>query len=497
MKKIVLVLLLLLSGQSILHAQSPTIQSIIDQTNLDSLIYFVKELSGEVQTIIGGSPYTILSRNKYQPGNDNAADYIKQKLNSYGLVTYDQSWSGTGRNVYGVQLGSVFPNKKYIVCAHYDDMPSGSVAPGADDNASGTAAVIEAARLFTQYNSNYTIIYALWDEEEQGLVGSAYFAQQAANAGDSIMGVINMDMIAYDSDNDNVGEIHVRNYANSNSLKDMIVQVNTTYSIGVTPSIINPGTTASDQASFWNNGYGAILLIEEYYGGDFNAYYHSPNDLLIHYNQPYYHKMSRLTLGTVATLAEITEVVPVELLAFTASVNNSEIQLLWSTASELNNRGFEIERSINDADNFVTIGFVEGESSSTEINYYSFNDQPDLSGKNKLFYRLKQVDYDGTFSYSDIVQVTYNLPSTYVLSQNFPNPFNPSTRINYFVPKESFVSIKIYDFLGREVKTLVNDFLSTGGYEIVFDASDLTSGTYFYTMVANNYSSTKKMLLIK
>jgi hypothetical protein len=207
--------------------------------------------------------------------------------------------------------------------------------------------------------------------------------------------------------------------------------------------------------------------------------------------------MSRLTLGTVATLAEITEVVPVELLAFTASVNNSEINLLWSTASELNNRGFEIERSINDADNFVTIGFVEGESTSTEINYYSFTDHPDFSGKSVLYYRLKQVDFDGTYSYSDIVQVTYDVPSTFVLNQNFPNPFNPSTSITYFVPKESFVTIKIYDFLGREVKTLVNNFLSTGSYEILFDASDLTSGTYFYTMIAENYSNTKKMIILK
>jgi hypothetical protein len=184
-------------------------------------------------------------------------------------------------------------------------MPTGTTAPGADDNGSGTAAVIEAARIFTQYNSRYTIIYALWDEEEQGLIGSAYYAQQAAIAGDSIMGVINLDMIAWDNDYDGVGEIHIRNYANSTSLKDIMVQVNTTYSIGITPSIINPGTTASDQASFWNNGYGALLLIEEYYGSDFNAYYHTTNDLLTHFNQPYYHKMSKLALGTVATLAEL------------------------------------------------------------------------------------------------------------------------------------------------------------------------------------------------
>jgi len=496
MKKIILVFLMLLGTQGSLYPQS-TIQTIINSTNIDSLVHFVKELSGEVSTIIGGSPYTIVSRYKNNASNDKAADYIKQKLQSYGLPTYNQNFSSTGRNVYGVQLGTVYPNKKYIICAHYDDMPSGSTAPGADDNASGTAAVIEAARIFTQYQSKYTIIYALWDEEEQGLIGSAYYAQQAHNAGDSIMGVINMDMIAWDNDNDGVGEIHIRNYANSTSLKDIMVQVNTTYSVGVIPSIINPGATASDHASFWNNGYGALLLIEEYYGGDFNNYYHTINDKILYFNQPYFHKMSRLALGTVATLADLTEIVPVELLAFTASVRNSEVELLWSTASELNNMGFEIERSIDNQDNFVTVGFVEGKGSSTEINYYSFTDRPQVNGVNQLYYRLKQVDFDGTFSYSDVVNLSYDVPAEFVLSQNYPNPFNPSTRINYFVPQESFVSIKVYDFLGREVITLVNETRVIGSYEQVFDASNLPSGTYFYTMIAGNYSATKKMILLK
>jgi len=497
MKKALLMLIILFGVQSALHSQLPVVQAVIDKTDIDSLTYFVKELSGEVQTIINGTPYTIVSRHWNNASNNLAANYIKEKLAGYGLVTYDQNFSATGRNVYGVQLGSQYPNKQYIICAHYDDMPSGSTAPGADDNASGTAAVLEAARIFTQYDSKYTIIYALWDEEERGLYGSAYYAQQAANAGDSIMGVLNMDMIAYDSDNDSVGEIHIRNYGNSVSLKDEMVQVNNTYTLGVVPSIINPGTTASDQASFWNHNYGALLLIEEYYGGDFNAYYHTVNDLLSHYNLPYYLKMSRLTLATAATLTELTDIVPVEMLTFTASVRNSQIQLLWSTASELNNRGFEIERSVNDASNFTTVGFVDGKGNSTEISYYSFNDNPQVSGANQIYYRLKQIDFDGTFSYSNIVNVTYDVPAEFVLNQNYPNPFNPATTISYFVPKESFVSLKVYDFLGREVTTLVNEMKSTGSYELSFDASNLPSGTYFCTLNTDGYSKTTKMLLLK
>ena len=495
MRKLLLYVVLILALQGITFSQVPVIQTIINQTNIDSLTYFVRELSGDVQTIIGGSPYTILSRNKNQPGNNMAANYIKQKLDSYGLVTYDQSWTGTGRNVYGVQLGTQYPNKKYIICAHYDDMPSGTTAPGADDNASGTAAVIEAARIFTQYNSKYTIIYALWDEEEQGLVGSAYYALQAYNAGDSIMGVINLDMISYDSNSDGQAEIHTRPIANSISLKDNMLTLNTLYSVGLTLSTINPGATWSDHASFWNRNYGAICLIE--LDGDFNAYYHTVNDKIQYFNMPYFLKMSKAALGTVATLAELTDIVPVELLAFTASVKSSEVQLLWSTASELNNKGFEIERSVNDNIGFVNVGYVDGKGSTTEINYYSFLDNPQLSGVNKIYYRLKQVDFDGTSSYSDVISVNFDVPAEFVLSQNYPNPFNPSTRISYFVSKESFVSIKIYDFLGREVKTLVGENQPIGSYDVVFDASNLPSGSYFCTMIAESFSDTKKMIVLK
>ncbi len=207
--------------------------------------------------------------------------------------------------------------------------------------------------------------------------------------------------------------------------------------------------------------------------------------------------MSKLSIGTVATLAQMTDIVPVEMLTFTASITNSEIRLLWATASELNNRGFEIERSVNSDNNFVTVGFVNGKGNSTEINYYSFTDYPQLSGINEIYYRLKQVDFDGTFNYSDIVNVNYDVPAEFVLDQNYPNPFNPSTSISYFVPEESFVSIKVYDFLGREVITLVNETKPTGSYDINFNASNLPSGTYFCTMNAAGYVNTIKMLLIK
>ena len=497
MKKFLPILLLacsLLYNTS--YAQSPIIQGIIDQTKLDSLMKFVEELSGEVSTIIGGTPYTIMSRNKNQPGNDKAADYIEQKLEYYGLEVHNQSFGSVGRNVYGIQTGTQYPNQKFIICAHYDDMPSGPIAPGADDNASGTAAVLEAARILTQYLSEYTIIYALWDEEEYGLIGSAFYAQLAQAAGDSILGVVNMDMIAYDSDNDNVGEIHIRPVANSLNLKDKWVEVNTDYNIGIIPSIINPGTTASDQASFWNNGYGALLLIEEYYGGDFNAYYHSTNDLIIHFNQPYYLKMSQASIGTIATLSNVTGTVPVELVSFSGTATQEGIKLSWSTASELNNLGFEVERSMNE-NQFSTIGFVNGAGTSTETHYYSFIDRFNSENSNVTKYRLKQVDFDGSFEYSNVVEVEVYYPSVFNLDQNFPNPFNPSTTIKYTLPVNGYTELKVYDLMGNTISTLVSETKLAGSYEIVFDASHIPSGVYFYTLTLGELKSTKKLMLIK
>ena len=495
MKKLLpLVLFSLLAIQSITYSQSPVVQSIIDRTNIDSLMLFVKELSGEVQTIIGGTPYTILSRNKNQPGNDKAADYIKQKFQSYGLTVYDQVFSSTGRNVYAVQPGTTYPNQKYIICAHYDDMPSGTIAPGADDNASGTAAVIEAARIMSQFVSEYTIIYALWDEEEQGLIGSYYYAAQASASNDSIRGVVNLDMISWDSNSNNIADIHTRSVGSSIYLKDKMVEVNNVYGLGLVLDIQNPGSTYSDHASFWTYNFGAILLIED--GSDFNAYYHTTNDRYTHFNQPYYLKMSKASFGTLATIAVVTSEIPVELASFTGLKTQNGIKLDWITATELNNHGFEIQRSI-DGNEFVTIGFVKGKGTTTERSYYTYSDQFYFINENILYYRLKQVDYDGSFSFSNILSIENSSATEFTLAQNYPNPFNPETIIEYSIPGDRFVGLRVYDAMGSEIITLVNEQKTAGTHFVVFDASRMPSGVYFYTLIAGDFVSTKKMMLVK
>jgi hypothetical protein len=204
----------------------------------------------------------------------------------------------------------------------------------------------------------------------------------------------------------------------------------------------------------------------------------------------------------------VVEVVPVELVSFSASVVNNSVSLSWVTASEINNSGFEIQReagslqpalpsgrsSVSNSE-FKSVGFVEGNGTTTETNYYSFEDKNLSVGK--YFYRLKQIDFDGTFEYSDIIEVEVNIPAEFSLSQNYPNPFNPSTIIEYQIPSDGFVSITIYNSIGQEVSTLVSEQQTAGNYSITFEADKLPSGLYFFTLRRGEFSSTKKMLLLK
>jgi len=188
--------------------------------------------------------------------------------------------------------------------------------------------------------------------------------------------------------------------------------------------------------------------------------------------------------------------VPVELTSFTASANASGVVLIWTTASEINNHGFEIERSQDDK-TFYRIGFVKGTGTTTEIQSYSFVDDIEYSGVKTYYYRLRQVDFDGRSQYSDVVNVDFDIPTDFVLSQNYPNPFNPSTKITYALPNQSPVVIKVYDLTGQEVITLVDEVKEAGTYEINFDALNFSSGVYIYQMRAGDFSSVKKMSILK
>lgn len=296
MKKIYLSLLIILSASfSFGQTYDPYVENIMEAVQQDSLIQQMRNLSGEDAVIINGES-TYIEHRVSNWGNNLAAEYIYETLNSYGLAAEKQTYSMSGINVVAVQEGTLYPDEYIMICAHYDAVDYYC----ADDNASGTAAVLEAARIFSDLEFEYSIIYALWDEEEIGLIGSADYAAEAASNGDVINAVINMDMISWDSDGDMVAEIHTSYDAGSNVLADYLVEVNSLYGLDITTDIINPGAPYSDHSSFWNNDYAAVLIIEEYYGGDFNPYYHTEQDRIAILHMDYFLEMSKLCIGTLA-----------------------------------------------------------------------------------------------------------------------------------------------------------------------------------------------------
>ncbi|HEX9252965.1 MAG TPA: PQQ-dependent sugar dehydrogenase [Ignavibacteriaceae bacterium] len=190
----------------------------------------------------------------------------------------------------------------------------------------------------------------------------------------------------------------------------------------------------------------------------------------------------------------IPTIVPVELLSFNATVQDGKVFLQWYTSTETNNAGFKIERSKNGAD-YEEIFFVGGNGTTTNRNVYSYLDESVHSGV--YYYRLKQIDYNGTFENLNVIAVDLGIPGGFLLEQNYPNPFNPKTVINFQTPKEGLVILKVYDLLGNEISTLVNEQKPAGSYSVDFDASKLTSGMYLYKLISGSFSYTKKMILLR
>ena len=193
------------------------------------------------------------------------------------------------------------------------------------------------------------------------------------------------------------------------------------------------------------------------------------------------------------TLSEL--ILPVELITFTADIISGIVNLHWKTATEVNNFGFNIERSLNQSD-WTRIAFVQGNGNSNSIKNYALCDYS-VKTEGKYYYRLKQLDDNGLYKYSGIVEVNFISPFAFMLSQNYPNPFNPSTVISYSLPFASNVKLIVYNTLGKIVKVLENEFKIAGNYSINFNAAELPNGIYFYKIEAGQFSQVKKMILVK
>jgi len=291
------------------YSTSQTVGDLIQAVDLGELTLTLNEFSGEVSTVVDGNTVTILNRVS-NSDNNLAADYLVQKFSAIsGLTVTDDVYSPGptgGRNVIATQLGITNPDDIYIICAHYDSVSNYC----ADDNVSGTAAVLEIARLLSQYDIDNTIVYALWDQEEIGLVGANNYAEAASANGDNILAVFNMDMMAHDGDGDNDFDIDVQPIANSIAMKDDILALLAIYGTNdqslidfnnTDVNVVNPGTPASDHKPFWDEGYTALLFGESWANGDQTEDYHTSGDRVSTLDLDYYHNMVKLAMAYMAT----------------------------------------------------------------------------------------------------------------------------------------------------------------------------------------------------
>jgi subtilisin-like proprotein convertase family protein len=660
---VLLVLLIFFSKTASLQViYNSKIDSVINLISIQSIARMNKELSGDTIVTIGGVSQILYSRYWPTTGNIKASQYIYEKFQSFGLNPNYMISSTTNYNVYAVKTGTKYPNKKYIIGAHYDDiiypLPGlNETIYGADDNASGVCAVLEASRLLANMNLDYTVIFVAFDEEEGLGNGGEAFADSIKYRGDTVLGVLNLDMIAYDNNNDYKADVWANNY--SVVLQDVLVACNQVYQIGLILKEKLNGY-GSDQISFWMRGYKALAFAED--EDNFNPYYHTKNDRYNKLNIQYFHKMVKASVAALLTwaLGSCIEINHVPLASTTDTsarialvqikspvkistgantprlyykVGNESYSFVNSFSIVQDTFKFLIPGSpigsivsyyiaVQDSAGNITVTLPRGGSGinppgtvppanpfvyytlvnqfyvcsntvpkpinglqvtndtiiitqtglitdvkvNLNINHTNDGDLYSLlyspSQQVYLYYRVGQGGQNftntifddtaslsitqgtppftgrfrpqyGNLNYFNNLQMAgkwvlfiYDLNTgnqgtllswclsikyvtsvgvkeknqvvkNYKLYQNYPNPFNGRTVIGYSLLKNSNVTLKIYDVLGREVNTLVNENLKTGQYEVSFDGNDFPSGIYFYKITAGDFTDTKRMILIK
>ena len=282
----------------------PAISGIMGQLSQSMITDYEKALTGVVAAQIGGAPYTI-TRRQSNSGTpiQKATQYAYEQFQAMGLSASYDVWNvATNPNVIATRTGAAQPGVVYVLCAHLDDMPYGTTAPGADDNASGSAGVLAAAQAIagSDYYFDPTLIFALWTGEEQGLLGSADWASWASSSGMDIQGVLNLDMIAYNSTGSApILDLHARTDLPATvTLANLFADVAGAYVLDLAPEVLINQSTGdySDNASFWDHGYPAILAIED--DDDLTPYYHTTSDTLASLNLPYFTAFAKASLGT-------------------------------------------------------------------------------------------------------------------------------------------------------------------------------------------------------
>jgi len=501
MKKLQLLLLL---NITFLSAFSQTTHTLVNEVSLDSLINTVREFSGEDSATFNDTTVRIVHRVS-KKNNNLAADYLVHRLKAYGLQVETIDYRNGGRNVIGTMVGKTNPDSVVIISAHYDAVANYC----ADDNASGSATVIEAARIMTQYCFRNTVKFVFWDEEERGLIGSRYYADSAFARGERIKSVLNMDMMGYDGDSNKVFDIHTNSNPENQALKDTVLYLVDTLQLDLVPKVINPGTTRSDHASFWRHRYPAVFCGESFIGGDPNPAYHTSKDRISLFDLGYYHKLAKLAIGLTI---EMTGVIPtvVERDTITACFAYTYKDTVFNTstvyADHLTNALgcdsiYEMDlriTTINDSIERNTIGLNALDTASTYqwVRCSGTSRIPMYNQKNKAFrvplddFYAVILDKNGCIDTSDCVLVTLtDIEKLHLaVAKLYPNPTS------------DFVTIELFDVVDEAtiyVRNSTNQLVvQTHCYNQKVNQVELpgADGIYFIQVVTSMGASTYRVI---
>jgi hypothetical protein len=307
MRKLILVLIIL-SSSSIIAAED-YLSTIRDNVRIDSLNKYVSELSGETPVMVRGNLVQFQHRNEYL-NNDTSSWYLIDKMKSFGLPvrtvdsSFKSSYDGNYVNIIAEQTGTLYPDKYFIICAHYDCTSNEARSPGADDNGSGTAAVIEAARILSRYKTEYSIKYILFDAEELGLRGSQLYTSREQSDMVNMLGAINLDMIGYDWNSDMLANLCRRDVDNTIELSDRLMELSEIYNLGLNFQILEDCNAGSDQLSFQYIGRPSYLLIESF--NEFNPCYHTSCDRVNIFSSEFFRSMAQAGILALADYSRVT-----------------------------------------------------------------------------------------------------------------------------------------------------------------------------------------------
>jgi hypothetical protein len=331
-------------------APDPVVEGMLSAVQLETIRQYTGDLTGEWPAMIRGTPYTIATRNsKSGIPVRQATYYVGDHLTARGLAVEYQEWNfDRPPNVIGQLTGQTRPGDIYMITAHLDNMPDGLLAPGADDNASGSVAVLVAADTLSHYRWDCTLRFALWTGEEQGLLGSNAYAERAAARGEKILGVLNLDMIAWNTPGSPPDiDLHATALRPATvELANQFASVVGAYGMDLLPEVRTDGTGASDHASFWDSGYTAILGIEDFYPNyhDFSPYYHQTSDLLATLDMTYFTEYVKAAVASLAHMSGCLDKTPA---APTTSIelDSDQVTLTWQHV--LPNTAYAIHRGTN------------------------------------------------------------------------------------------------------------------------------------------------------